>query len=215
MYGENGSAIPRAARPTPAQVQKARLGMRRHIAAVAKELFAQRGFENIRLCDIAQAADVPGVEMVIHFSSKAHLLRAIIEDGWANLVPQFEDFLNTPVAARRVLLSVQSLMAETGRKDPDLAVLLAAEAQQAAQGAKEGELSKGRRLFVRLCSDLVARGHKDGSFPASYKTAAAVAAILSTLKDERAGAEADPSPVTAKPMLVVKPRAGSEAWRHP
>src|SRR5215469_7534760 len=47
---------------------------RRHLAEVAARLFSKRGYENVRMIDIAQAADVSEQTLYNYFPTKEHLI---------------------------------------------------------------------------------------------------------------------------------------------
>lgn len=51
----------------------------------ATELFAERGFAATSVADIARVAEVPVGSIYTYFSNKEDLIRAIVEEGWADL----------------------------------------------------------------------------------------------------------------------------------
>ena len=58
---------------------------RQQIMLRATELFAERGFAATSVADIARVAEVPVGSIYTYFSNKEDLIRAIVEEGWADL----------------------------------------------------------------------------------------------------------------------------------
>ena len=58
---------------------------RQAIIETAKRLFAEQGFGATSVADIAGAAEIPVGSIYTYFSSKEELIRAIVEEGWADL----------------------------------------------------------------------------------------------------------------------------------
>jgi AcrR family transcriptional regulator len=62
-----------------------RAASRARILAAARTLFAQRGFASCRVADIARRAGMSPANVYWHFDSKEAILRAILDQGFANL----------------------------------------------------------------------------------------------------------------------------------
>jgi TetR/AcrR family transcriptional regulator, regulator of mycofactocin system len=120
--------------------QAARVGRRRsttqdHIAAVALELFASRGFDEVSVDDVAQAAGIARRTLFRYYSSKnaipwgdfdAHL------DHMRNLLDEVPDDVPVSAALRSALLAFNSFgEAETARHRQRMRVILGTAALQA------------------------------------------------------------------------------------
>lgn len=69
---------------------------RRAILAAARARFAERGFEDTTLADVAAAAGVAGPTVAFHFGSKHGLLAAVIGDYYDELLSRIDALLDTP-----------------------------------------------------------------------------------------------------------------------
>lgn len=79
----------------------------------AKRLFAERGFGATSVSDIAGAADIPVGSIYTYFSSKEDLIRAIVEEGWADLKQRIESaFSAAPDSEARLRVLVDKFLPE-------------------------------------------------------------------------------------------------------
>jgi AcrR family transcriptional regulator len=80
-------------------------GTRERILKSAESLFAERGYPNVTVADIAGACDVSTGLIYYHFEDKLSLFKAIVDDGISTLAAAGHEALSTEgTAAARVVL---------------------------------------------------------------------------------------------------------------
>src|SRR5438132_11152923 len=67
------------------------LPARERMLQVAKQLFAERGYENTSTVAIARAAGSSESQLMKHFGSKEGLLEAVFDQGWSILTERLGD----------------------------------------------------------------------------------------------------------------------------
>lgn len=159
--------IPDSKRPRVNYVGAEHHAVRRLIVESAKHLFARFGYEGTTIGAIAHGAGISPEEVGMHFEDKLSILIAIFEEGWASLNRRLQDTIIDSVNARQAALSMFAVMMRVLDRDEDLARLFMFENRRPDPKTGEIVLSRGYRWFVRLCTDLVVRGQKDGSFRAA------------------------------------------------
>jgi AcrR family transcriptional regulator len=86
---------------------------RQLILEKAKRLFAEKGFGNTSVSDIARVADVPVGSIYTYFNGKEELIRAIVEEGWENLRARLRDSLAEPSSPEtRITLLLDTFLPE-------------------------------------------------------------------------------------------------------
>jgi AcrR family transcriptional regulator len=65
------------------------------IVETAKRLFAERGFAATSVADIARTAELPVGSIYTYFSSKEGLIRAIVDEGWADFRGRLQESFAT------------------------------------------------------------------------------------------------------------------------
>src|SRR4030095_9693663 len=74
----------------PQRRERRKLEVRRRIIDAALALFDQRGFDDAKVADICDRADVVTKTFFNHFPTKQHLLREIAEQQLATLFAEIE-----------------------------------------------------------------------------------------------------------------------------
>jgi AcrR family transcriptional regulator len=138
------------------------LAVRRRILAVAKHKLARFGYEAVSLQDIAHSAEVPWSEFQDHFEGKAAVLDAILDQGWRDLIPRLIDVTSNSLSARSGMLSVLALMTNLMQRDEDLVRIMLLEGRCPDADSGELRVTSGYRRFMQICTDLIARGQRDG-----------------------------------------------------
>ena len=144
------------------------LAIRRLIVAVAKHKFARVGYEGASLDDIRHAADVTWEDLLAHFESKATLLKAVLHEGWKNLGPRLADIAFSSENARLSMLALLGLMSNVLQQDEDWMRLMLFEGRSPDPESGEICVSDGYGKFLHLCTELVVRGQKEGTFRTEY-----------------------------------------------
>jgi len=65
------------------------------IVETAKRLFAEQGFAATSVADIARIAELPVGSIYTYFSSKEGLIRAIVDEGWADFRSRLQESFAT------------------------------------------------------------------------------------------------------------------------
>lgn len=157
-------------------------GRRAEIAAAARALIAERGFEGLRTREIADRVGINVATLHYHVPSKEALVRLVaqsVRDDFiaqhmahdrAGMAPidelrlEFTDFRDT-AAKNPQLLAVWAEMIERARRDPEVAVVI----------------RPMRDHWHRQIADLLARGSKAGHFRANMDPQAAATVVIGTL----------------------------------
>ncbi len=180
---------------------------RTRLLASGKTLFARLGYEQTSTAAIAREALTSESQLVRHFEGKAGLLAAIFEESWRPLNDAIQSVVADAPNAREAVLAVLSTVVSAFAKDAEAAFLLLFEGRRVRGGA-EIVLSRGSVEFTEILQRLVRRGQRDGTFPASFSSAAVAAALIGAAEGmiregliaRRAGR---PSPYTEEEMVSV------------
>lgn len=167
------------ARADPAaRHHRKRADSRTRLLASAKRLMAAEGYERVSTAAIARAAGTSESQLVRYFESKAGLLDAAFNEGWAMLNPQVAQIVARESTAREATIGILSGMMRVFERDPDLARLMLFEARRVRGDTGEILLSKGFQDFAARLKHLIERGQEEGSFSKKLKSIAVVSALL-------------------------------------
>jgi len=177
-----GSIPGHAALAVDIHADEEQLAVRRSIMLVAKHRFARVGYDGTSLAEIARCADVPLAELMRHFDDKLILLQAVFDEGWTSINLRLEDIVITSLTAQNAALSMLAVMTRILERDEDLARLLLFEGRRPNPGSGEIKLSKGYRRFFDICTELISRGQKDGSFKNVYHPRVIASMLIGTVE---------------------------------
>jgi AcrR family transcriptional regulator len=93
---------------------------RTQILSVAADLFAQQGYEQTSIDEIAQKADIAKGTFYYHFESKEDVVRALRKDSFINTIDAALESLNSGSSPLRVIEQVFLERAAWTEKNPDL-----------------------------------------------------------------------------------------------
>jgi AcrR family transcriptional regulator len=97
---------------------------REEIVTVAKDLFAQQGYNSTSMRDIAEANDLLAGSLYSHFRSKSHLLELIILPFYDELIPEQRAVLERDGSgAARVEEMLRRVLAICAKHDAELTIL--------------------------------------------------------------------------------------------
>src|SRR6185369_13683351 len=171
------NAIARRAEPPPGPKRDA-------ILRAAIDVFAERGFFNAQVADVARAAGVAAGTVYLYFKNKDDLLVSIFDrsmrDGLTHSRAQVAD-LRDP--RERLLRLARGHLARLGQ-DRNLAVVFQVELRQSTK-FMERFSSTLLRDYLGLIRDAIADGQRDGVFRTDVK-ATAMAKMLFGALDEMA-----------------------------
>jgi len=127
----------------------------RRILRVAKELFANRGYEHTSTSAIARTAGTSESQLMKHFGSKSGLLEAIFTEGWTAITARARteiETVNEPVAKLQAIAA--SIVGHLER-DPEMKVLYLLEGRRIRREGQMVALTDGFLEFVRLLDSIL------------------------------------------------------------
>ncbi|WP_425063565.1 TetR/AcrR family transcriptional regulator [Pyruvatibacter mobilis] len=163
----------RAATPDKRSLRKART--RRHIYEAAMQLFAARGYDDVRIEEICEAAGIAKATFFLHFGSKA----ALIEEFNAQLVDRLARDLadETATAEARLRRYVDALVEEW---EGNAEVVRQMSREFLNQPALMPAAEAANRSIVPLVQGIIADGQRRGEFAPSVDAALAATMLVST-----------------------------------
>lgn len=109
---------------------------RRQILAAAERRFAEAGFENTRLDDIADDIGMVGSAILYHFADKRELYRAVRDDLAADLFAEVEHAVAAKAPPRQRLVALVRASARAIATRPGLAGIALREAMSSDSGVE-------------------------------------------------------------------------------
>src|SRR5271165_1244550 len=159
----------------------------RRILRVAKELFANRGYEHTSTSAIARTAGTSESQLMKHFGSKSGLLEAIFTEGWTAITARARteiETVNEPVAKLQAIAA--SIVGHLER-DPEMKVLYLLEGRRIRREGQMVALTDGFMVFVRLLDSILddckSRGLLDASIPPHAVRSALMGLLEGMLRD--------------------------------
>jgi TetR/AcrR family fatty acid metabolism transcriptional regulator len=157
---------------------------REAILKAATHVFAQRGFFNSQVADVARAAGVAAGTVYLYFRSKDDLLVSLFERTMKDAIAAGREALAGATDPRERLRRIARLHLERLGRDRDLAVVFQVELRQSTK-FMERFSSSYLREYLGLIRDAVEAGQAAGIFRAEV-SATTAAKILFGALDEMA-----------------------------
>lgn len=154
------------------------------IMRAATQVFAQRGFFNAQVADVARAAGVAAGTVYLYFRSKDDLLVSLFERTMKDAIAEGKAALAGAVDPRDRLSRIARLHLERLGRDRDLAVVFQVELRQSTK-FMERFSSSYLREYLGLIREAVEAGQAAGLFRQDV-SATAAAKILFGALDEMA-----------------------------
>ncbi len=114
--------------PELSRRERRKLEMRALILETARQLFSEQGFQETRVADVAERADIAQKTFFNHFPTKLDLLREIAHAGVERLMFEIEDIrkaeIGTPERIHRFFDTVAAHITEAGPRNRELLVEL-------------------------------------------------------------------------------------------
>lgn len=145
----------------PATPVRAGGDRRAQIAAAAARLFAEKGYAETSMRDIAGAVGMGLGAMYYHIASKEDLLAQIHEEYVGSIVVEMERICARPLSAVDALYAAGELMMRHLHTYRDHMVAFFSE-QRRIQGERFAAVAARRRDFERLVEGLLRRGVDNG-----------------------------------------------------
>lgn len=136
---------------------------RERILEAALRVFAERGFYNAKVSEVAKAAGVADGTIYLYFKNKDDLLIQLFEDRMDFLIQRLSEELarsgGTVVDRIRRLILLHLQIASIA---PDLAEFITVELRQSSRFVKEYDNPKFSE-YLRVLRDLIEEGQSNGS----------------------------------------------------
>ena len=156
---------------------------RQRILEAALKVFAERGFYNAKVSEVARAAGVADGTIYLYFQNKDDLLINLFEDRMEWIIRRVQDELaktdGTVMARIRKMLHLHVGLASL---DPELAEFITVELRQSAKFIKEYDNPKFQE-YLRILRDLIEEGQRVGEIRPGLDARVVVRAIFGALDE--------------------------------
>lgn len=159
---------------------------RRQILDAAVRVFAQKGFTQCRVSDIAEEAGVAYGLMYHYFGSKDEVLDTLFLERWDVMVALIGEIDERPIPARDKLHAIAAFIVDSYRHDPELMKVIIVEVTRAANSFGQTHLDVIRQAYARI-STIVERGQADGEFRADVSPQFAALAFYGAIEQVLTG----------------------------
>ncbi|MEK7484202.1 MAG: TetR/AcrR family transcriptional regulator [Planctomycetota bacterium] len=136
---------------------------RNQILLGAAKAFAQKGFFESRISDVAKAAKVADGTIYLYFENKNQLLKSLFEESVALLIKQATEYLAKSGTPLEQLTHLCCLHLKLLEKNPDHAVVFQIELRQ---GLRSSERFSQERLasYLKIIKGIIEDGQHKGVF---------------------------------------------------
>ena len=136
---------------------------RRLILDAAVRVFAEQGFNQCRVSDIADEAGVAYGLVYHYFRSKDEVLDTLFLERWNVMLDVIRELDGQDLAPREKLYAIASFIVDSYSHDPDLMKVIIVEVTRAANSFGQTHLAKIQEAYG-LIGDIVARAQAEGDF---------------------------------------------------
>jgi|SRR5579883_3366124 len=155
---------------------------RERILDAAVRIFADKGFYNAKVSEIARVAGVADGTIYLYFKSKDDLLISLFEDRMEGVNARAREALaagGAPVDQLRRLLALHLAQVE---QNPHLAEVLTVELRQSTKFLKEYRQTRFGE-FLKLLAQPIEEGQRDGSLRADVEPHVVARALFGALDE--------------------------------
>lgn len=156
---------------------------RQRILDAALKVFAERGFYNAKVSEVARAAGVADGTIYLYFENKDDLLIQLFEDRMEYIIRRLSDELErtqgTPLERIRSLIH---LHVDLAIHDPDLAEFITVELRQSGKFIREYENPQFVE-YLRVLRDIIEEGQRTGYIRTGLDSRLLVRAIFGALDE--------------------------------
>lgn len=150
-----------------------RASRRAAIIEGAVRVFAEKGYFNATVAEIARAAGVADGTIYLYFKSKDELLLSVFDEKMALLCGAAREAVETAASAADAIRRVAALHLEAVERNPAVASVLIVEIRQSNSFVTKADKPRLAE-YLRLISDVVSQGQASGEFrpdihPAAFK----------------------------------------------
>ena len=136
------------------------------IINAAIKVFADKGFYNAKVADVAHQAGVADGTIYLYFRNKDDLLISLFETKMEEILLRFSALVNSKKDAEKKLRQFILLYFQMIEEDENLAEVFQVELRQSSKFLKDYHNQKFID-FLNLIGDILRQGQKDGHFKAS------------------------------------------------
>src|SRR3954454_11854924 len=147
--------------PRPTQANATR---RDELLGIAAGLFAEKGFKNTTVRDIADAAGILSGSLYHHFDSKESMVDEILRQFLDGLFDRYREIVARRLGPRSTLEAVVIASFEAIDQHNAAVAIYQAEARRLADQPRFAYIGERLTEFRRLWHDVLRAGIKDGSF---------------------------------------------------
>lgn len=144
---------------------------RRQILDAAIRVFAERGFHQCRVSDVADEAGVAYGLVYHYFKSKEEILNTLFLERWQLMLDAIAEIDARDLPAREKLAQVAAFIVDSYRHDPNLMKVIIVEVTRSSHSFGARHLDKIREAYDGIAR-IVERAQREGTFrsdiPADY-----------------------------------------------
>ncbi len=152
------------------------------IINAAIKVFAQKGFYNSKVADIAREAGIADGTIYLYFKSKDDLLISLFETKVEELLQRFKQSIISLKTASEKLYKFIRLYFELMEKDRDLAEVLQVELRQSSKFIKDYHPQKFFD-FLNIIGEIIREGQASGEFDSSFQIHTVKLAIFGSIDE--------------------------------
>ena len=156
---------------------------RKRILEAALNVFAERGFYNAKVSEVARAAGVADGTIYLYFQNKDDLLIRLFEDRMEFIITRLnEELARSDKAPAEQLRRMILMHLNLAIQQPKLAEFITVELRQSARFVKEYENPRFLE-YLRILRDIVERGQREGAIRSGLDSRLIVRAIFGALDE--------------------------------
>jgi len=158
---------------------------RDRILKAATHIFAQNGFYNSKISDIARLAEVADGTIYLYFKNKDDLLISLFEEEMSKIIRNMRENINREKGFRNKIMKFIEIHLSLIAENKELAEVLQIELRQSHKFMKEYMGSK-LNDYLNIISSIIVQGQKDGEVRSDVVPAVAKRILFGAL-DELSG----------------------------
>lgn len=156
---------------------------RQRILDAALKVFAERGFYNAKVSEVARTAGVADGTIYLYFANKDDLLIQLFEDRMEYIIQRLTTELKrTPSDPLQKIRTLIHRHVELATHDPDLAEFITVELRQSGKFVREYQNPQFVE-YLRILRDIIEEGQKTGYIRPSLDSRLIVRAIFGALDE--------------------------------
>jgi TetR/AcrR family fatty acid metabolism transcriptional regulator len=136
---------------------------REEIINAAIVVFADKGFYNAKVADVARAAGIADGTIYLYFKNKDDLLISLFETKMEHILERFTSTLNSMLSAQEKLKRFIHLYFKMVEEDQNLAQVFQVELRQSSKFLKDYHNQKFID-FLNVIGQIIKEGQRDGEF---------------------------------------------------